>query len=283
MPFLDLIDGNSMYYKDWGNITGPPVVFSHGWPLNSDNWENQMNFLGNHGYRVIAHDRRGHGRSSQPWTGNNMDTYASDLLQLYLHLNLTRTTLIGHSTGGGEVARFLGLYTSSTPYTDLVSRAVLVGSITPILGAVPSNPHGVPLSVFQSQRDTIDTHGRAQLFHDIPSGPFYNFDLHPENKSLGLIQSWFEQAMQSGLVNAYDCITAFSETDFTEDLKKVEVPVLVIHGSEDQLVPMESTAKRAVRLLKKGTLKVYEGADHGLPDTHVERVNRDLLEFIRGG
>jgi non-heme chloroperoxidase len=212
-----------------------------------------------------------------------MDTYADDLLQLFVHLNLTGATLIGHSTGGGEVARFLGRHASSTPYTDLVSRAVLVGAVTPVLGAIPSNPSGVPLSVFEGQRQTIRMHGRAQLFWDIPSGPFYNFDMHPENKSVGLIQSWFEQAMQAGLVNAFDCITAFSETDFTEDLKKVEVPVLVIHGEKDQLVPVENTARRAVGLLKRGELKVYEGADHGLPNTYAERVNGDLLEFLRGG
>ncbi|KAK0634038.1 putative hydrolases or acyltransferase [Immersiella caudata] len=279
MPFLDLIDGNSMFYKDWGNITGPPVVFSHGWPLNSDNWENQMHFLGNQGYRVIAHDRRGHGRSSQPWTGNDMDTYADDLLQLFVHLNLTDATMVGHSTGGGEVARFLGRHASTDP--TLVSKAVLVGAITPVLGAIPSNPSGVPLSVFENDRETIRKQGRAQLFWDLPSGPFFNFDLHPENKSLALIQSWFDQAMQAGLVNVFDCITAFSETDFTEDLKKTDIPVLLIHGGEDKLVPVENTAKKAVKLLKKGSLKVYDGADHGLPNTYAERVNGDLLEFLR--
>jgi len=296
MPFLSLADGNSMYYKDWGNITGPPVVFSHGWPLNSDNWENQMWYLGNNGYRVIAHDRRGRkplsllltlpptnqnqtdGRSSQPWSGNNMDTYADDLLQLFVHLDLTNATMVGHSTGGGEVARFLGRHASQDP--SLVSRAVLVGAVTPILGAISTNPEGIPLENFEADRKALRAN-RAQLFLDIPSGPFFGYNLHPNNTSPGLIQSWYDQAMQAGFVNVLDCITAFSETDFTEDLKKVEVPVLVIHGDEDQLVPVENTAKRAVKLLKKGQLKVYEGGDHALPNTHVERVNADLLEFIR--
>ncbi|KAK0655069.1 putative hydrolases or acyltransferase [Cercophora newfieldiana] len=276
MPFLDLADGNSLFYKDWGNITGPPVVFSHGWPLNSDNWENQMFFLGNQGYRVIAHDRRGHGRSSQPWSGNDMDTYADDLHQLFVHLDLTNATMVGHSTGGGEVARFLGRHG-----TARVSKAVLVGAVTPLLGAIRTNPDGVPLSVFENDRKTLRENGRAQLFWDIPAGPFFGYNRHPENTSLALVQSWFDQAMQAGFVNVYDCIKAYSETDFTEDLKKTEIPVLVIHGDEDQLVPVETTAKRTVKLLKRGQLKVYEGGDHALPNTHVERVNGDLLDFLR--
>lgn len=283
---------------DWGNVAGPPVVFSHGWPLNSDNWENQMFFLANEGYRVIAHDRRGRklfppciplsipganhrkdGRSSQPWDGNDMDTYADDLLQLFVHLDVTNATLIGHSTGGGEVARFLGNHGEE----GRVSKAVLVGAITPALGAIETNPGGVPLSVFDGQRQAM-IDNRAQLMWDIPSGPFFGFNRPGVNASIGLINSWFVQAMAVGFVNAFECIKAFSETDFIGDLdviNRLKIPVLILHGDDDQLVPVENNAKRAAAMLKKSRLKIYEGGDHALPQTFVHEVNRDILEFLK--
>jgi non-heme chloroperoxidase len=275
MPFVTTKDKTEIYYKDWGNPSGKPVVFSHGWPLNSDNWENQMFFLANHGYRVIAHDRRGHGRSGQPWDGNEMDTYADDLLALMEHLDLKDAMLVGHSTGGGEVARFLGRHGSSR-----VSKAVLVGAVPPCMVLKESNPNGLPLSVFDGFRTAMTT-DRAQFFLDVPTGPFFGFNLPGAKSSQGLIQSWWQQGMMCGFKGAYDCIKAFSETDFTEDLKSIDIPVLLLHGESDQVVPIKAAALESIKLLKKGTLKVYPGGAHALPNTAIDEVNEDLLAFLK--
>lgn len=274
MPFITTKDSTQIYYKDWGNPTGKPVVFSHGWPLNSDNWENQMFFLANHGYRCIAHDRRGHGRSSQPWFGNDMDTYASDLSELFEHLNLKDAMLVGHSTGGGEVARYLGRYGTSR-----VSKAVLVSSVPPVMVKKPSNPGGLSIEVFDGFRDAM-IKDRAQFFLDVPTGPFFGYNRPGAKSSQGIIQSWYSQGMMCGFINAYDCIKAFSETDFTEDLKKIDIPVLLLHGDDDQIVPIGASALSGIKLLQKGTLKVYKGGAHALPNTALEEVNKDLLDFL---
>jgi len=274
MPFVTTKDKTEIFYKDWGNPSGKPVVFSHGWPLNSDNWENQMFFLGNHGYRVIAHDRRGHGRSSQPWDGNEMDTYADDLLAVIEHLDLKDAMLVGHSTGGGEVARFLGRHGSSR-----VSKAVLIGAVPPCMVLKESNPNGLPISVFDGFRTAMIT-DRAQFFLDVPTGPFFGFNLPGAKSSQGLIQSWWQQGMMCGFKGAYDCIKAFSETDFTEDLKSIDIPVLLLHGEADQIVPIKAAALESIKLLKKGTLKVYPGGAHALPNTAIDEVNEDLLKFL---
>lgn len=275
MPFVTTKDKTEIFYKDWGNPSGKPVVFSHGWPLNSDNWENQMFFLGNHGYRVIAHDRRGHGRSSQPWDGNDMDTYADDLLAVIEHLDLKDAMLVGHSTGGGEVARFLGRHGSSR-----VSKAVLVGAVPPCMVLKESNPNGLPISVFDGFRTAMTT-DRAQFFLDVPTGPFFGFNLPGAKSSQGLIQSWWQQGMLCGFKGAYDCIKAFSETDFTEDLKSIDIPVLLLHGEADQIVPIKAAALESIKLLKKGTLKIYPGGAHALPNTAIDEVNEDLLKFLQ--
>lgn len=274
MPTLTLRDGTEIYYKDWGNKSGPVVTFSHGWPANSDYWENQMFFLGNKGYRVIAHDRRGHGRSSQPWDGNDMDTYADDLQQLFEHLDLRDVVMIGHSTGGGEVARYVGKYG-----TERVKKAVLVGSVTPLMLKTESNPEGTPLSVFDSFREAM-IKDRSQFFQDVPSGPFFNFNRPGVVRSEGMVQSWWAAGMMAGFKNTYDCIKAFSETDLTEDLKRMNVPVLLLHGDDDQVVPIEAAAKKAVKLLPKAELKVYPGGSHSLPTMHIEQVNQDILKFL---
>ncbi|KAN0119467.1 Alpha/beta hydrolase protein [Hyaloscypha variabilis] len=275
MPFVTTKDKTEIFYKDWGNPSGKPIVFSHGWPLNSDNWENQMFFLGNHGYRVIAHDRRGHGRSSQPWDGNDMDTYADDLLAVIEHLDLKDAMLVGHSTGGGEVARFLGRHGSSR-----VSKAVLVGAVPPCMALKESNPNGLPISVFDGFRTAMTT-DRAQFFLDVPTGPFFGFNLPGAKSSQGLIQSWWQQGMLCGFKGAYDCIKAFSETDFTEDLKSIDIPVLLLHGEADQIVPIKAAALESIKLLKKGTLKIYPGGAHALPNTAIDEVNEDLLNFLQ--
>jgi non-heme chloroperoxidase len=275
MPFITTKDNTEIYYKDWGNPSGKPVIFSHGWPLNSDNWENQIFFLGNHGYRVIAHDRRGHGRSSQPWNGNEMDTYADDLLTLMEHLDLKDAMLVGHSTGGGEVARFLGRHGSSR-----VSKAVLVSAVPPCMVLKENNPNGLPLSVFDGFRKAMEG-DRAQFFLDVPTGPFFGFNLPGAKSSQGLIQSWWQQGMMCSFKGAYDCIRAFSETDFTEDLKSIDIPMLLLHGESDQIVPIKAASLESIKLLKKGTLKVYPGGAHALPNTAVDEVNEDLLAFLK--
>ena len=266
-------DGTISHFTDWGH--GIPVVFSHGWPLSGDAWEDQMMYLAEHGYRVIAHDRRGHGRSSKAWHGNDMNTYADDLATLLETLDITGATLVGHSTGGGEVARYIGRHG-----TGRGARAVLVGAVTPQMMASPNNPDGVPMSVFDGIRDGV-RNDRAQFFLDL-SMPFFGFNRPGAKVSEGMRQSFLIQGLQCSLKSAYACIKQFSETDFTEDLKKMTVPTLVIHGDDDQIVPLATTARRAVELLPQGRLSVYEGAGHGLPSTHKDQLNAELLAFLRG-
>lgn len=265
-------DGTIIYFTDWGH--GTPVVFSHGWPLNGDAWENQMMFLAEHGYRVIAHDRRGHGRSSKAWHGNDMNTYADDLAALLETLDITGATLVGHSTGGGEVARYIGRHG-----TNRVAKAVLVGAVTPQMIVSAANPDGVPMSVFDGIRDGVKT-DRAQYFLDL-AVPFFGFNRPGAKTSDGQLQTFLIQGLQCSLKSAYACIKQFSETDFTEDLKKMTMPTLVVHGDDDQIVPLASTARRAVELLPQGRLSVYEGAGHALPVTHKDQLNAELLAFVR--
>ncbi|PVH73381.1 Alpha/beta hydrolase protein [Cadophora sp. DSE1049] len=275
MPFITTKDQTSIYYKDWGNPTGQVVTFSHGWPLNSDNFESQMFFLASKGYRCIAHDRRGHGRSSQPWEGNTMDQYADDLAELFEFLDLKNVMMVGHSTGGGEVVRYLGRHGSSR-----VSKAVLISAVPPVMVKSESNPNGTPIEVFDSFRSAMIA-DRAQFFLDVPSGPFFNFNKPGVKTSQGLIQSWYQQGMMCGFQNAYDCIKVFSETDMTEDMKNIDIPVLLLHGDGDQVVPIGAAAELGVKLLKKGTLKVYPGGAHALPNMEAQSVNEDLLAFLK--
>ncbi|AOA70711.1 alpha/beta fold hydrolase [Stenotrophomonas rhizophila] len=272
MSYFTTSDGTSLYYKDWGS--GPVVSFSHGWPLNADAWEAQMFFLAGKGYRCIAHDRRGHGRSSQPWNGNDMDTYADDLAELFEHLGVTDVTLVGHSTGGGEVARYIGRHGTSR-----VAKAVLMGAVPPIMLKTADNPDGLPIEVFDGFRSAYLA-DRAQFFLDVATGPFFGFNRPGAKVSEGLIRSWWTQGMQSGHKNAYDCIKAFSETDFTADLAKFDVPTLIIHGDDDQIVPIKAAALRSVTLIKGAQLKIYPGGGHSLGDTAKEQLNQDLLAFL---
>ena len=267
-------DGTRIYFKDWGS--GPPVVFSHGWPLTADAWEAQMFFLASNGYRCIAHDRRGHGRSSQPWNGNEMDTYADDLAELFEALDLEGAAMIGHSTGGGEVARFIGRHG-----TRRVSKTVLMGAVPPIMVKTPANPGGLPMEVFDGFRKAYLA-DRSQFFLEVASGPFFNFNRPGAKPSQGLINSWWRQGMMSGHKNAYDCIKAFSETDFTEDLKKFDVPTLIVHGDDDQIVPVVASALLSSKLVKGAILKVYPGAPHGMCSTMKDQINADLLAFFKG-
>jgi non-heme chloroperoxidase len=266
-------DGTQIYYKDWGK--GQPVVFSHGWPLSSDAWESQMFHLASNGFRAIAHDRRGHGRSSQPWHGNEMDTYADDLAQLFEKLDIRNAIMVGHSTGGGEVARYLGRHG-----TKRVAGAVLVGAVPPIMLKTAAYPGGLPLEVFDGFRKAYLA-DRAQFFLDVASGPFYGFNRPGAKVSQGLIQSWWLQGMMSGHKNAYDCIKAFSETDFTEDLKRIDVPTLIVHGDDDQIVPIGNSALLSAKLVKGSTLRIYKGGTHALGDTSKAELNADLLAFAR--
>jgi len=266
-------DGAQIYYKDWGK--GRPVIFSHGWPLNGDAWEAQMFFLASNGYRCIAHDRRGHGRSSQPWDGNEMNTYADDLAQLFEALDLRNAIMVGHSTGGGEVTRYLGRHG-----TKRVAGAVLVGAVPPIMLKTAAYPGGLPLEVFDGFRKAYLA-DRAQFFYDVASGPFYNFNRPGAKVSQGLIHTWVTQGLMCGHKNAYDCIKAFSETDFTEDLKRIDVPTLIVHGDDDQIVPIGNSALLSAKLVKGSTLKIYKGGSHALGDTSKEQLNADLLAFAR--
>ncbi|QVL32083.1 alpha/beta hydrolase [Telmatocola sphagniphila] len=266
-------DGTKIYFKDWGS--GQPVVFSHGWPLSADAWEDQMYFLGEHGYRVIAHDRRGHGRSSQPWDGNDMDTYADDLAELVKTLDLKNAIHIGHSTGGGEVARYIGRHG-----TQRVSKAVLIGAIPPLMLKTKANPGGLPIEVFDGLRKNFLA-DRSQLFKEL-SAPFYGANRAESKVSQGLRDFFWLQGMQAGFKNAFDCIQVFSETDLTEDLKKFDIPTLFIHGDDDQIVPIAASALLSAKIVKGSTLKIYPGAPHGLTSTHKDRVNADLLAFLQG-
>lgn len=273
--YITTADGVQLYYKDWGPKDGPVVVFSHGWPLNSDSWESQMIFLAAHGYRVVAHDRRGHGRSSQPWDGNDMDHYADDLSAVITALNLKGATLVGFSTGGGEVARYIGRHG-----TARVKKAVLVSAVTPLMLKTPTYPAGLPMEVFDGiRKGSLDN--RSQLYLDIASGPFFGYNRPGSKPSQGLIQSFWVQGMQAGHKNTYDSIAAFSATDFRDDLKKFNVPTLVIHGDDDQIVPIDASGRATAKLVKNAKLIEYAGAPHGLTDTHKDRLNQDLLDFLR--
>jgi len=273
MSFITTRDGTQIHYKDWGS--GPPVLFSHGWPLTGDAWESQMLFLGEQGFRVIAHDRRGHGRSSQPWDGNEMDTYADDLATLMDHLDLKGTMMVGHSTGGGEVTRYIGRHGSQR-----VGKAVLVGAVPPLMLKTAANPIGLPIEVFDGIR-AGSIANRSQLYKDIASGPFFGFNRPGATPSQGTIDSFWMQGMMGGHKNTYDCIKAFSETDFTEDLKRFDIPTLIIHGEDDQIVPIDASARASAKLVKGAKLIVYEKAPHGLTDTHKDRLNSDLLAFAK--
>ncbi|RWB29634.1 MAG: alpha/beta hydrolase [Mesorhizobium sp.] len=274
MSTFNTKDGTEIFYKDWG--TGQPIVFHHGWPLSADDWDNQMLFFLDKGYRVIAHDRRGHGRSTQTATGNEMDTYAADVAALVAHLDLKNAVHIGHSTGGGEVARYVARYGGE----GRVAKAVLIGAVPPIMLKTDSNPGGLPIEVFDGFRAALVAN-RAQFYRDVPAGPFYGFNREGAKVSQGAVDNWWRQGMMGGAKAHYDCIEAFSETDFTEDLKKIDVPVLIMHGDDDQIVPIADSALLAAELVKHGTLKVYKGLPHGMCTTHPEIINPDLLAFIQ--
>jgi len=268
-----LKDGTQIYYKDWGK--GQPLVFHHGWPLSADDWDAQMLFFLSRGYRVIAHDRRGHGRSSQTETGNDMDTYVDDFGQLARHLDLRDAIHVGHSTGGGEVARYVARADSGR-----VAKAVLIDAVPPIMLKSDKNPGGTPIEAFDALRAALAAN-RSQFYFDVPSGPFYGFNRKGAKVSQGLIYNWWRQGMMGGAKAHYDCIKAFSETDFTEDLKTIDVPVLILHGDDDQIVPFADSAPLSAKLLKNATFKVYSGGPHGVCQTQPDMVNGDLLAFIK--
>jgi non-heme chloroperoxidase len=273
MSTITTKDGAEIYYKDWGS--GEPVVFSHGWPLTADSWESQMFFLASKGYRCIAHDRRGHGRSSQPSDGNEMSTYADDLATLIEHLDLQRAVLIGFSTGGGEVARYIGRHGAKR-----IAKAVLVSAVPPLMLKTDANPGGLPKEVFDGFRASFLA-DRSQFFKDVASGPFFGFNRPHAKISQGMIDSWWMQGMMGGHKNTYECIKAFSETDFTEDLKKFDVPTLIIHGDDDQVVPIDAAGRASAKIVTNAKLIVYSGAPHGITDTHKDRLNEDLLAFLK--
>ena len=273
MPNITTRDGTKIYYKDWG--TGQPIVFHHGWPLSADDWDTQMLYFLSHGFRVIAHDRRGHGRSTQTDTGNEMDTYAADVAELAAHLELRDAIHVGHSAGGGEVARYVAKHGK-----ERVAKAVLIGAVPPIMVKSDKNSGGLPLEVFDGFRSALAAN-RAQFYIDVPTGPFYGFNRAGAKVSQGVINNWWRQGMIGGAKAHYDCIKAFSETDFTDDLKAINVPVLVMHGDDDQIVPITDSAELSIKLLKHGTLKIYKGFSHGMCTTHPNVINPDLLAFCK--
>lgn len=275
MPTITTKDGTEIFYRDWGQ--GQPIVFHHGWPLSSDDWDAQMLFFSQQGYRCIAHDRRGHGRSGETYDHNDMDTYADDVAALTKALDLKDAIHIGHSTGGGEVVRYLGRHGEAR-----VAKAIIIGAIPPLMLKTPDNPGGLPLEVFDQFR-AAQAANRAQFFLDVASGPFYGFNRPGAKVSQGNIRNWWRQGMMASMKGTYDCIKVFSETDFTEDLKKITVPTLVMHGDDDQIVPIADSALLSVKLLKNGTLKVYKGFPHGMCTTEAATINADLLSFIKTG
>ncbi len=274
MPAIKVKDGTEIFYKDLGS--GQPIVFSHGWPLSSDDWDSQIFYFASRGFRCIAHDRRGHGRSQQTWDGNDMDTYADDLAELTSKLDLKDAIHIGQSTGGGEVARYIGRHG-----TQRVAKAVLIGAVPPVMVKTESNPDGIPMEVFDGLRTALLAN-RPEFFKELPSGPFYGFNRPGVQFSQGLVDNWWRQGMMAGHKAAFDCIKAFSETDFTEDLKKFDVPTLIMHGDDDQIVPIGTTAMLSAKLAPQATLKVYEGFGHGMCTINHERINADLFAFIKG-
>lgn len=274
MAFIKTPDGVDIFYKDWGH--GQPIVFHHGWPLSADDWDAQMLFFARHGFRVIAHDRRGHGRSSQPGKGNDMDTYAADVAALAAHLDLRDAVHVGHSTGGGEVARYVAKHGKGR-----VAKAALLGAVPPIMLKTDANPGGLPMEVFDGFRQALAAN-RAQFYVDVPAGPFFGFNRPGAKVSQGTIDNWWRQGMMGSALDHYECIKVFSETDFTEDLKAIEVPTLVMHGEDDQIVPIDDSARLAIKLLKNGVLKTYPGFPHGMATTHADVINADLLAFIKG-
>jgi non-heme chloroperoxidase len=276
MSFITTADGASIFYKDWGPKTAQPIVFHHGWPLSSDDWDTQMLFFLAKGYRVVAHDRRGHGRSSQVSDGHDMDRYAADAAAVVQHLDLRNAVHIGHSTGGGEVARYVARHGAGR-----VAKAVLIGAVPPIMLKTDANPGGLPIEVFDGIRTALAAN-RAQFFRDFPSGPFYGFNRAGAKVDEGVIDNWWRQGMIGGAKAHYEGIKAFSETDFTHDLQAIDVPTLVLHGDDDQVVPIADSALLSVKLLRHGTLKVYPGYPHGMCTTHADVINADLLAFIRG-
>ena len=274
MSTIVVEDGTTQFYKDWGPKAAQPIVFHHGWPLCSDDWDNQMMFFLAHGYRVSAHDRRGHGRSSQTDTGNDMDTYAADVAALVSALDLKNAIHVGHSTGGGEVARYV-----AGAQAGRVAKAVLIGAVPPIMVKSEKNPGGLPIEVFDGFRAALAAN-RAQFYRDVPSGPFYGFNRPGATVYEGVVDNWWRQGMIGGIKAQYDCIKAFSETDFTDDLKKIDVPVLIMHGDDDQIVPIADSALLSAKLVKNATLKVYAGYPHGMATVHADVINAELLDFI---
>ncbi len=272
MATIKLNDQTEIYYKDWG--TGQPIVFHHGWPLSSDDWDKQMLFFLDYGYRVIAHDRRGHGRSTQTADGNEMDTYAADVAALVKALDLKDAIHIGHSTGGGEAIRYVAKHGNGR-----VAKVVLIGAVTPIMVKTASNPDGVEMKVFDDIRNNVWTN-RQQFYQELPI-PFYGYNRDGAEKSQGVVDNWWRQGMMGGIKAQYDCIKAFSETDFTEDLKSVDIPVLVLHGEDDQIVPYKTTAVAAAKLVKNGKLITYPGLSHGMPTINADQINKDILSFIK--
>jgi non-heme chloroperoxidase len=272
MPTITTKDGTEIYYKDWG--TGQPIVFSHGWPLSADDWDGQMLFFGQRGFRVIAHDRRGHGRSTQTWDGNEMNTYADDLAALSEKLDLKNAIHVGHSTGGGEVARYIGRHGSKR-----VGMAVLISSVPPLMLKTDKNPAGLPISVFDGLRSALAAN-RPQFYRDITL-PFYGYNRPGAKISEGIREHWWLQGMLGGMKAHYDCIKAFSETDFTEDLKRFDVPTFIMHGDDDQIVPIVAAGLLSAKIVKNATLKVYPGFPHGMPATNADQINNDLLAFIQ--